>query len=100
VLCNPTNFSFNPKSAIVAKISRNELGDFDSLVLGLLLMSHGQGQVVVPDLGFYGRDFHSRLVREERLTAGVNYLDDCQKDCAKASYRSMKRCRGDDRRGC
>jgi hypothetical protein len=30
VLCNPTNFSFNPKSAIVAKISRNELGDFDS----------------------------------------------------------------------
>lgn len=76
VLCNPTNFSFNPKSAIVARISRKELGDFDALVLGLLLMSHAQGQVVVPDLGFYGRDFHSRLIREERLIAGVNFLDE------------------------
>jgi hypothetical protein len=76
VLCNPTNFSFNPKSAIVARISRKELGDFDALVLGLLLMSQAQGQVIVPDLGFYGRDFHSRLIREERLIAGVNYLDE------------------------
>jgi hypothetical protein len=79
VLCNPTNFSFNPKSVIVAKISRKELGDFDALVLCLLLMSHAQGQVVVPDLGFYGRDFHSRLIREERLIAGVNYLDELPK---------------------
>src|SRR5471032_1529687 len=76
VLCNPTNFSFNPKSAIVAKISRKELGDLDALVLGLLLMSQAQGQIIVPDLGFYGRDFHSRLIREERLIAGVNYLDE------------------------
>jgi hypothetical protein len=76
VLCNPTNFSFNPKSAVVARISRKELGDVDALVLGLLLMSHAQGQVVVADLGFYGRDFHSRLIREERLIAGVNYLDE------------------------
>jgi hypothetical protein len=76
VLCNPTNFSFNPKSAIVARISRKELGDFDALVLGLLLMSHVQGQIVIPDLGFYGRDFHSRLLREERLIAGVNFLDE------------------------
>jgi hypothetical protein len=30
----------------------------------------------VPVLGFYGRDFHSRLIREERLIAGVNYLDE------------------------
>ena len=72
----PRNFSFNPKSAIVARISRKELGDFDALVLGLLLMSHAQGQVVVPDLAFYGRDFHSRLIREERLIAGVNFLDE------------------------
>jgi hypothetical protein len=34
-------------------ISREDLGDFDALVLGLLLMSHAQGQVVVPGLGFY-----------------------------------------------
>src|SRR5438270_107998 len=32
VLCNPTNFSFNPNSVIVAKVNRAELGDFDALV--------------------------------------------------------------------
>ena len=76
VLCNPTNFSFNPNSVIQARINRVELGDFDALVLGLLLMSHARGQVVVPDFGFYGREIHSRLIREERLIAGVSYLDE------------------------
>jgi hypothetical protein len=76
VLCNPTNFSFNPNSVIVAKLDRKELGDFDALVLGLLLMSHAKGQIVVPDFGFYGRDIHSRLIREERLVAGVNTLNE------------------------
>jgi hypothetical protein len=76
VLCNPTNFPFNPKSMIVARISRKELGDFDALVLGLLLMSHAKGQVVVPDLGFYGRDAHLSLIREERLIGAVNFLSE------------------------
>jgi hypothetical protein len=76
VLCNPTNFSFNPNSVIQARIDRVELGDFDALVLGLLLMSHFKGQLVVRDLGFYGRDIHSRLIREGRLIAGVNFLDE------------------------
>jgi hypothetical protein len=43
VLCNPTNFSFNPNSKILARIDRAELGDFDALVLGLLLMAHFNG---------------------------------------------------------
>src|SRR5476651_2067660 len=51
VLCNPTNFSFNPKSAIVARISRKELGDFDSLVIGMMLMSIYGGQIILPDGG-------------------------------------------------
>jgi hypothetical protein len=76
VLCNPTNFSFNPKSMIVARVSRKELGDFDALVLGLLLMSHAKGQVGVPDLGFYGRDIHSRLICEERLIGAVSFLSE------------------------
>jgi hypothetical protein len=58
VLCNPTNFTFNPNSVIQARKDRVELWDFDALVLGLLLMSHAKGQVVVPDFGFYGRDIH------------------------------------------
>jgi hypothetical protein len=56
--------------------NRVELGDFDALVLGLLLMSHFDGQLVVPDFGFYGRDIHSRLIREERLIAEVNTLNE------------------------
>ena len=37
-------------------------------------MSHFKGQLVVPDLGFYGRDSHLSLVREDRLIGGVNFL--------------------------
>jgi hypothetical protein len=49
VLCNPGDqFSFKPNSVILAKIDRAELGELDALVLGLLLMAHYKGQVVVP----------------------------------------------------
>jgi hypothetical protein len=74
VLCNPTNFSFNPKSVIVAKLNRAKLGEFDALVLGLFLIGHFQGQVIIPDFGFYGREAHTSLIRENRLIAGVNSL--------------------------
>jgi hypothetical protein len=62
ILCNPTNFSFNPNSFILAKVNRVELGEFDALVLGLLLMAHFKGQIVVPDFGFYGREAHIGLI--------------------------------------
>jgi hypothetical protein len=75
-LCNATNFSFNPNSRILARLNRNELGDFDCLVLGLLLMAHYKGQVVCPDFGFYGREAHVSLIREDRLIAGVNTLSE------------------------
>jgi hypothetical protein len=74
VFCNPTNFSFSPTSTILARISRRELGDFDALVLGLLLINHFKGQLVIPDFGFYGRDAHTSLIRENRLVAGVDFL--------------------------
>ena len=75
-LCNtsPPAFSFNPRSIILARINRAELGDLDSLVLGLFLMAQFDGQIVCPDFGFYGRECHTRLIREERLIAGVNVL--------------------------
>jgi len=74
VLCNPTNFSFNPRSVILARVNRAELGDFDALVLGLLLMAQYKGTVCVPDFGFYGRDLHASLIRQNRLIAGVYTL--------------------------
>ena len=74
VLCNPTNFSFNPNSIILARINRVELGEFDALVLGLFVIAQLEGQIVVPDFGFYGRNAHVSLVRENRLIASVNFL--------------------------
>jgi len=55
VLSNQTNFSFNPRSVILAKLNRAELGDFDAHVLGLFFMAHFKGHVVVPKgLGLFG----------------------------------------------
>jgi hypothetical protein len=73
VLYQPTNFSFNT-DIILTKLNRAELGDFDALVLGLLLMAHFTGLVVVPDFGFYGREGPVSLIRGNRLIAGVNAL--------------------------
>jgi hypothetical protein len=44
---------------IFARLNRAKLGDFDDLVLGLFLMAQYQGQLVVPDGGFYLRDSHA-----------------------------------------
>ena len=76
VLCNPTNFSFKPNSRIFARINRAELGEFDALALGLLLMAQFQGQVIIPDGGFYLRDAHASLIRQDRLIVGVNSLNE------------------------
>lgn len=77
VLCNPKpHFVLSPHSSIMARLNRAELGDFDALALGLFLISSYKGQIVIPDLGFYGRDYHTALIRENRLTAGVHSLDD------------------------
>ena len=74
VFCTTTNFTFDKKATILARINRAELGDFDALVLSLVLINHFQGQIIVPDFGFYGRDVHISLVRENRIIAGVNHL--------------------------
>ena len=76
MFCGKPNFTFTPRSMIVARVNRAELGDFDALVLGLLLMASYKGQVIVLDFGFYGRDAHISLIRENRLIAGVNFIGD------------------------
>jgi hypothetical protein len=70
VLCSPSNFSF--RGAVIAKLDRAVLGDFDAFLLGQILIGQSKGQVIVPDFGFYGRD--TTLVRQNRLTAGVHFL--------------------------
>jgi hypothetical protein len=77
VLCSrgeEYSFNSNWRSVILARINRAKLGEFDSLALGHLLMLQFKGQIVVPDFGFYGREIHMNLLREERLIVGVNTL--------------------------
>ena len=74
VLSKPINFS--PDGVLLVRLNRAELGDFDCFVLGNLLISLYQGQVVIPDFGFYGAAHHTALIRQHRLIAGVRYLDE------------------------
>lgn len=72
VLCGVKQFDFN--ISVVAKIDRARLGDFDSFILGMLLIGQHKGQIIIPDGGFYLRDMHTSLIRQNRLTVGLNYL--------------------------
>jgi hypothetical protein len=64
---------------MVARIKRAELGDHDARILGALLISQFKAQIIVPDFGFYARDFHASLIRENRLIAGVYTLAELDK---------------------
>jgi len=75
VFTGKRNFFYKPHSKVVARINRAELGDFDAKVLTFMLMEFYDGQLVVPDFGFYGRDVHASLIREQRLICGVTTLD-------------------------
>jgi hypothetical protein len=75
-LCGTRGFRLS--GSVVARINRAELGDFDAFVLASLLIGQSKGQVIVPDFGFYGRLHHAGLIRQGRLTAGLNYLSELE----------------------
>lgn len=72
VLTKRSNFKL--EGTIFARLDRKKLGDFDAFVLAHLLISRYGGQVVIPDFGFYGREYLSYLMREDRLVCGVYTL--------------------------
>lgn len=75
VVCSDYEFAFTGKNKkVFARLNRAELGDTDCLILGLFLLAHYRGRIVLPDAGFYLRDCHVSLIREERLIAGCNFL--------------------------
>jgi hypothetical protein len=45
-------------------------------VLTTLLVKQFSGLAIFPDFGFYGRDFHTSLIRENRLVASLNSLSE------------------------
>lgn len=79
VLCKPTNFSFREgRSTIIARVDRAVLGDYDAHILAALLIQQFSGQVIIPDFGFYARPFHTQLIRQNRLIAGVFTLSELE----------------------
>lgn len=79
VLCGGGKpFKFG-EGTTVARLDRAVLGDFDAFVLGSLVAGQHQGQIVVPDFGFYGRLSHITFIRQDRLTVGLNTLSELGK---------------------
>jgi hypothetical protein len=69
-------FKFDKDRVTAAVLNRKVIGERAALTIGLFLISHYPGQLVIPDFGFYGREAHASLVREKRLVAGVNTLQE------------------------
>jgi hypothetical protein len=56
--------------------ARKEIGDDDAKIIANIRVSQFKGQIVVEDFGFYAREHHSALIRQERLIAGVYTLSE------------------------
>lgn len=76
VLNGSPRLSFPFTGTILARLDRAALGDFDCFVLGNLLIAEYPGTIVIPDFGFYAHQAHKALIRQGRLVAGVNFLDE------------------------
>jgi hypothetical protein len=78
VLLEPTNFSF--KGILIVRLDPAELGEEECFALGQFLIGqyqrHSQGQIIIPDYGLYAALHHTQLIRQGRLVACVNYLDE------------------------
>ena len=73
-LCRTPNFVF--RNQVIAQLNRAEIGDADAFLLASLLIRQFRQQIIIPDFGFYARPFHVSLIRQGRLMAGVNTLDE------------------------
>jgi hypothetical protein len=103
VFCRRGNFSIkdgNPPSSIVARIDRAKLGDYDAFILASLLISQFKGQIIIPDFGFYARPFHTSLIRENPLIAGVFTLSELEEKmrqmCLLMEEKEARQCTPED----
>jgi hypothetical protein len=67
---------FRSGGSIVARLNRKEIGDDDAKIIANILIVQFKGQVVIEDFGFYAREHHAALIRENRLMAGVYTLSE------------------------
>jgi len=72
VLTRKPNFHF--RRSVIASL--DSMYHEDARKLASMLIGQHQGHVIVPDFGFYGRPLHLSLIRQRRLTAGLNTLSE------------------------
>lgn len=77
VLDRPSNFRLT--GTIFARLNRAELTEFECFAIANFLISQYQGTVVIPDFGSYASPFHLRLIRQNRLIAGIASFDEVPK---------------------
>lgn len=97
VLCKPTNFPLD--GTILARLNRAELGEFDYKILVYLLLATYKGQVVAPEFGSFGTEHHVSLIDQDRLIAGMNFLDEIPKlknQLVLIEDKILKHCTTDD----
>lgn len=68
--------NFPITGSIILPLDSPQLDDFDVYVLATTMILRFQGQIIVPDLGRYGRDFYMSFIRHNRLMAGVRFLSE------------------------
>ena len=74
VLCKATNFSLD--GIVLARFDRAILGDDVAFALANFLIMQYRQQVVISDGGFYLRDHHISLIRQDRLVVRVKRLSE------------------------
>lgn len=67
-------------ATIKARLNRKEIGEDDAKIAASILISQHRGPVVIDDFGCYGRPFHTSLITEDRLMAGVYTLSQVKGD--------------------
>ena len=65
---------FYSGATIIVLLNRKEIGDDDARLIASILISQFDVQIVIED--FYARPFHTRLIREDPLIAGVHTLSE------------------------
>jgi hypothetical protein len=67
---------FYSGATIMVRLNRKEIGEDDARIIASILIAQFKGLIVIEDFGFYARPFHTGLVREDRLMAGVFTLSE------------------------
>lgn len=97
VLNSSLSFTFGRRT--IARLNRAEIGDFNCFVLGNFLMAQYAGPIVVADFGFYATAAHKRLIRQDRLFAGLRSIEDVPKlrnDLLMIPTKIARKCTPDD----